>query len=80
MLRKSFIPLDREFQFATSSDAADVEAIQDFLQESIAGNCEVQTHCFAQELSSPVRHLSLECSRQLELLGHGAAGIDGEDS
>ena len=34
--------LPNEFQFAQSSDAADVEAIQEFLQESIKGNCEVR--------------------------------------
>ena len=39
-LRESFEVLPREFEFAIASDAADVEAIQEFLQESIKGNCE----------------------------------------
>ena len=39
-LRASFEPLEEEFQFAIASDANDVEAIQEFLQESIKGNCE----------------------------------------
>ena len=41
-LRASFEPLEEEFQFAIASDANDVEAIQEFLQESIKGNCEVR--------------------------------------
>jgi len=39
-LHGAFEVLPREFEFAQSSDAADVEAIQEFLQESIKGNCE----------------------------------------
>jgi len=40
LLHKSFLELPNEFQFAKASDAADVEAIQEFLNESIVGNCE----------------------------------------
>ena len=39
-LRESFTPIDEQFQYAISSDANNVEEIQDFLQESIKGNCE----------------------------------------
>ena len=39
-LHSAFEVLPREFEFAQSSDAADVEAIQEFLTESIKGNCE----------------------------------------
>ena len=39
-LRESFVPIPQQFQFAIASDANDVEAIQEFLQESIKGNCE----------------------------------------
>lgn len=40
LLHKSFVELPNEFQFAKASDAADVEAIQEFLNESVVGNCE----------------------------------------
>lgn len=40
LLYKSFNVIPNEFQFAKASDASDVEAIQEFLNESIAGNCE----------------------------------------
>jgi DNA ligase-1 len=40
LLRESFEVIPHEFDFAQSSDAADVEAIQEFLTESIKGNCE----------------------------------------
>ena len=39
-LKESFEVLPHEFEFAQASDAADVEAIQEFLTESIKGNCE----------------------------------------
>ena len=39
-LRASFTPIEEQFQYAISSDANNVEEIQDFLQESIKGNCE----------------------------------------
>ena len=39
-LHENFQLLENEFAFAQASDAADVEAIQEFLQESIKGNCE----------------------------------------
>ena len=39
-LHSAFEVLPREFEFAIASDAADPEAIQEFLMESIKGNCE----------------------------------------
>ena len=39
-LHESFAPIAQQFQFAIASDANDVEKIQEFLQESIKGNCE----------------------------------------
>jgi len=39
-LHNSFEVLPHEFQFAVSSDAADVEELQGFLEASIKGNCE----------------------------------------
>ena len=85
LLRKSFVPLDNEFQFAISSDAADVEAIQEFLMESIKGNCEVLVlvratahFCFA------CFHFVAASSRRVGGLRSHAwrcvVGFDGEDS
>ena len=39
-LHASLHVLPRDFEFAQASDAADVDAIQEFLLESIKGNCE----------------------------------------
>ncbi|CAI8024697.1 DNA ligase 1 [Geodia barretti] len=40
LLRSSFNEIEGEFVFAKSMDGSDVEEIQEFLEESVRGNCE----------------------------------------
>ncbi|KAJ9576561.1 hypothetical protein L9F63_025544, partial [Diploptera punctata] len=40
LLHKNFVEVDGEFKFATSIDTSAIEEVQDFLEESVKGNCE----------------------------------------
>nr|CAD7443163.1 unnamed protein product [Timema bartmani] len=40
LLREHFVPVEEEFQLAISIDTTTMEEVQDFLEESVKGNCE----------------------------------------
>nr|CAD7264673.1 unnamed protein product [Timema shepardi] len=40
LLREHFVPVEEDFQFAISIDTTTMEEVQDFLEESVKGNCE----------------------------------------